>query len=220
MARKKSSSAAAGAAPKKPYVDPMAGITLDGSGKPIWGDTAQLMDGTLPEVGKDAGLFQKWAHALYGSEANKQRLADNYLRQLEGENPIGFDEFVAGQAQAMADPTGIKSGGLGNTLGAIGANIKAHPWATAGTAALGATNLAGLFDNDRIGGQLIGGGLGAGAAFLLPKLNSNWKLGGLGIANMIQAGGALGSLFDKLKSKQDAERDAQLQAMQAQQYRR
>ena len=220
MAGKKKAATGAAPKPKKPYVDPMAGITFDKSGKPNWESTASLLDGVMPTVGKDTGLLQRWAQSLYGTEANKQRLADAYIRQLGDENPIGLDEFMAGQAKAMADPTGIKSGGLGNTLGAIGANIKAHPWAAAGTAALGATNLAGLFDNDRIGGQLLGGGLGAGAALLLPKLNSNWKLGGLGIANMIQAGGALGSLFDKLKSKQDAERDAQLQAMQAQQYRR
>ena len=81
--------------------------------------------------------------------------------------------------------------------------MAAHPGATIGTAANIGVNLSGLFDNDKFGGQLIGGALGG----LIPHF-AGAELGPLGMINAVGIGGALGSLFDKLREKK-----AQEQAM-------
>lgn len=169
---------------------------------------------------EDPGLLQKLAQYLYGTDASRDALNAQYVAQSKKKKgALGIDDFLSAQAGYAADPVGIgKGGGLKNTLGLLGANIKAHPLKTAGTATLGATTLAGLFDNDRIGGQLIGtiGGLLAPAA--LKGLNSKWTFGPLGKANLAMAGSSIGALFDMLKSKQDREEDAMRQ--QQMMYRR
>lgn len=86
----------------------------------------------------------------------------------------------------------------------------AHPFMTAGLGLTGAANLGGLFDNDKIGGQLIGGALGGAAGhWLLPKLIGSavpaqyQVLAGLG-------GGTLGALFDKLRQNKEDQYDMQM----------
>ena len=107
----------------------------------------------------------------------------------------------------------VNKSGLGATLG-LGLNkINANRLKTAGLGITGAMNLAGLFDNDQMGGQIIGslGGLGAGAiagAIGIP-------IGGYGKALMTTTGGALGSLFDKLIAKKKEE-EAMMQQYQGQ----
>ena len=96
--------------------------------------------------------------------------------------------------------------GAGNLLN-YGA---AHPFTTAGLGLTGAANLGGLFDNDKIGGQLIGGTAGGLAGhYLLPTV--------LGTAVSPQAqvlmglsGGALGALFDKLRQNKEEEYQSKL----------
>lgn len=79
-----------------------------------------------------------------------------------------------------------------------------HPYQTAGLGILGSANVAGLFDNDKFGGQLGGaalGGLGSAA------LHSLRGVTGLPLAWAPLIGGAVGALFDKsreVKEKQAA----------------
>ena len=99
-------------------------------------------------------------------------------------------------------------------LNNAGSYIKANPWTSIGLGFTGAANIGGLFDNDKIGGQLIGGAAGGAAGhWLLPKL--------LGHAVSPQAqvlmglgGGAIGSLFDKLRQNKEDQFAAQLNAIQ------
>jgi hypothetical protein len=93
---------------------------------------------------------------------------------------------------------------LGNTLGMVGSAVQAHPWATAGLGAMGLANISGLVDDDKIGGQLVGG-LGAGIGSALAGVSPMTSIAlGLG-------GGTLGSLFDKLRAKKEAEQQAMYQ---------
>ena len=101
---------------------------------------------------------------------------------------------------------------LANTANLVGANIGAHPFKAAGLGALGAVNVAGLFDNEQIGGQLIGTGAGIALPALLTKLGAISSVSPMGRVAWTLGGGALGSLFDRLRAKK-----AEEQAM-AQQY--
>ena len=84
--------------------------------------------------------------------------------------------------------------------------IKAHPWQAAGTGILGAANLGGLFDNDKLLGQGIGAGIGLAAPKLIElATKAPLKIGGLGRANLAMLGGGLGALFDTLRAKQEEE---------------
>jgi hypothetical protein len=99
----------------------------------------------------------------------------------------------------------LKRRPIQDTLGVLGQNIKAHPWQTAGTALNAAGNVAGLVDNDKFLGQLLGT---AGGALLGAKA---FGLGPLGIANVAMGGGNLGALFDALRSKKAQEEQYQQQ---------
>lgn len=93
--------------------------------------------------------------------------------------------------------------------------VKANPWAAAGTGLLGAANLGGLTDNDKLLGQGVGAALGAAAPAVLSKIMGvPINVGTLGRVNLAMGGGALGSLFDTLRAKQEEE-----QAMAQQQQR-
>ena len=80
---------------------------------------------------------------------------------------------------------------------ALGA-AKAHPFKTAGLVGLGAGNIGGLTDNDKFGGQLGGLALGGFGSYLA-------KANPYAAAMMTMGGGALGSLFDKLRAKKELE---------------
>lgn len=90
----------------------------------------------------------------------------------------------------------------GVTLGQLGklgmGAASEHPFLTGAGALTTGMNLAGLTDNDKFGGQLGGAALGGLAS---------WGLGlNPGYAYLATtAGGALGSLFDKLREKREKE---------------
>lgn len=85
--------------------------------------------------------------------------------------------------------------------------IKAHPWQAAGTGILGAVNLGGLFDNNKLLGQGIGAGIGLATPKLIELITKNpLKIGGLGRANLAMIGGGFGALFDALRAKQEEEK--------------
>jgi hypothetical protein len=125
---------------------------------------------------------------------------------------LGFlaNELLTNTKQGLSNAWGTTKTGVGNLAG----YAAAHPFMTAGLGLTGAANIGGLFDNDKIGGQLIGGaGAGLAGHYLLPKL--------LGHAVSPQAqvlmglgGGALGSLFDKLRQNKEDQYTAQLNAIQ------
>lgn len=92
--------------------------------------------------------------------------------------------------------------------------VKANPGAALGTGALGAANVAGLLDNDKVLGQ----GIGAAAGYALPAIASiiakrPVTVSPLMRANLAMGGGTLGALFDNLRAKKEQE-----QAMAQQQY--
>ena len=104
--------------------------------------------------------------------------------------------------------TKLKSG-----MGNLGNYIKSNPAMSAGLAGTGLANIAGLFDNDKIGGQAIGlAGGGALGQFLLPQLMTNVSPQ----AKVLTAlgGGTLGALFDNLRQKKEDEAAAQMTYMQ------
>lgn len=90
----------------------------------------------------------------------------------------------------------------------LGSYIKNNPAMSIGLGGTGLANIAGLVDNDNIGGQLLGlvGGAAVGQ-FLLPKLMQNVSPQAKVLATL--SGGTLGSLFDALRQKQEDEYAAQ-----------
>lgn len=166
----------------------------------------------IPNAEGDGFLRQLW-NQLYNSNANWNRVR---AKGMSGVDEAGAEEalkkmfaeqqaFGASPLKTKVDLGGGKTGNaLKNTLGAIGANIQAHPMQAAGLGALGVANIAGLTDDDKIGGQLVGT-LGGGALAHFLPVSPVAKLAiGMG-------GGTLGSLFDKLRAKKDAEQQAMYQ---------
>lgn len=140
-----------------------------------------------------SGLFER----LYRTDASKQAMAKMLKAKGVGADP---NALLAQQAKFMADPLNSQTGSLGNTAKLLGANLTSNLPATLGTAANIGANVAGLFDNDKIGGQLIGTALGAGIPALFGA-----KLGPLAYVNLAAGGGTLGSLFDTLRAKKAQE---------------
>jgi hypothetical protein len=112
------------------------------------------------------------------------------------------DAALKRQAKDLADRQALTNLDEGVSLGQLGklglGAASAHPFLTGAGALTGGMNLAGLMDNDKFGGQLGGLALGGLASY------------GLGLTPgyaylATTAGGALGSLFDKLRAKREAE---------------
>lgn len=142
--------------------------------------------------------------ALYNSKANvpgriKGMPETDFanLQQTFLKNPMSVEKIPT-----FGDATGSA---FGNTMRLIGANIKAHPWQAAGTGLNAAAFGAGLLDNDKVVGQL----LGTAAGIAIPKA-FNMKLGPLAALNTAMAAGGVGSLFDTLlAAKEKKQREAQ-----------
>lgn len=123
------------------------------------------------------------------------RLRDFFINAQGGKDAMSKDPESAKLYEAAmneAGPTLGETAKLG--LGAA----SAHPFLTGAGALTTGMNIAGLTDDDKFGGQLGGaalGGLGSYMAGLEP-----------GYAYLATtAGGALGSLFDKLRTKREQE---------------
>lgn len=136
-------------------------------------------------------------------------------------------EATGATAEAAAPAAGVATAGAEagaeagakQSLGAMFGKLKgAAPvqWAMAnkGPAALlaggSALNLAGLFDNDKVGGQLVGAGAGAGLGALASHLLGR-SLGVPGYIGAALLGGGIGSGIDMLRSKRDQARQAYAQ---------
>lgn len=84
--------------------------------------------------------------------------------------------------------------------------IKAHPGAAISTGLLGASNVAGLTDNDKLFGQVAGTALGVAAPKLIQMATGiPVDIGTLGRVNLAMGGGTIGSLFDTLRAKKEQE---------------
>lgn len=167
---------------------------------------------------------KKSANWLYTSADGKAApnalltyLLNNAIEAEGGLDKIAPDSSLAAM-QARVNSGGARARDLG-TLAMTAA--KNHPVAAAGLAGLGMGNVNGLLDNDKFGGQLLGGALGAGAA----GLGGLWS-GSEGVAaNPVLAtaitmgGGELGALFDKLRAKKEAESQQAAQMAQYGNYR-
>ena len=145
--------------------------------------------------------------------SNKIQLPENYLYDAASKSLGTLDDagkFVADANQsklasqiskAINDKTNLiqTQGGLasGNAGNIIKNTITSHPFKTAGIIGGGIANIAGLTDNDKIGGQIAGLAGGAVLPWLFQAaIPSTYILGSL-------AGGTLGSLFDKLRQQQE-----------------
>lgn len=113
-----------------------------------------------------------------------------------------YNDAVTGAAKDKVDIGGTQFGGnMAMLFNALKANAKAKPAKALGMTALGAGNVAGLFDNDKFLGQAAG--LAGGA--LLPSLMDS----GISPSTRIMwslAGGTLGSLFDNLRAKRQRQK--------------
>lgn len=138
------------------------------------------------------------AAAGYANQAGLGESAEAAIRQQMLNNPLKRKMPVAEGVETTMSP-------LKTTGGMLWSNVKAHPWQTAGTGLNAAGNIAGLIDNDKLLGQVLGT---AGGALLGTK---GLGLGPLGVANTAMLGGNLGSLFDVLRSKKEQEDQYQQQ---------
>lgn len=111
-------------------------------------------------------------------------------------NPFSTKVEVAGSAKPV--------NALMNTVRTAGGAVKTHPFAAGALGLAGAANIAGLVDNNKVGGQLIGGAAGAA----LPALFGASPMTTIALG---ATGGALGSLFDKLRAKKEAEQQSMYQ---------
>ena len=96
---------------------------------------------------------------------------------------------------------------MSSILPVLGNQIVSNPVTTAGLALGTGANIAGLLDNKYVGGQLAGGGLGALSAYLIPKLFNGTKAAPMAMIAGSLGGGALGSVFDKLREQKDSQQN-------------
>ena len=122
---------------------------------------------------------------------------DNILAKMQ-KNPLAWKMPIEQGSNINVSP--LKTMGKG-----IWGNVKAHKGASIGTGLNAAGNIAGIVDNDKLLGQVLGT---AGGALLASK---GLQLGPLGVANMAMGGGNLGALFDKLREKKAQEEQYQQQ---------
>lgn len=124
--------------------------------------------------------------------------------QVNWEDPSEFLNENAAKTYSDAYKSAMNTQNLDNgvTLGQLGklglGAASAHPFLAGAGALTTGMNLAGLTDNDKFGGQLGGAALGG-----LASWGFGLKPGYAYLATA--AGGALGSLFDKLREKREQE---------------
>lgn len=164
-----------------------------------------------------AGLFE----GLYSPENTESYISK--ILSKNGYNPYGIgnpdiNSTVNPKVDAMRGIFNEASGnplggtlnsaygntGIGTTTKLAGNWIRDHKLKSAGLGLGIGANLAGLFDNPNMAGQLLGGaGAGIGANLLAKHLGSPLTASGTALAAL--GGGTLGSLFDKLMYKKQQE---------------
>lgn len=111
-------------------------------------------------------------------------------------NPLSFTKDIA-----LGND--VNTSGIGTTLKLGWDKVKAHPFKTAGFGLLGGANVAGLLDNNKIAGQLIGAGAGTALPFAINAMSNTPVFGVPGKIMFGLGGGALGSLFDTLMANKE-----------------
>jgi hypothetical protein len=147
--------------------------------------------------------FKKGGYDI--NNANKY-FKDNIQKgtPIDYENPSNvLNEATAKTySDAYKNATDVQNLDNGVTLGQLGklgmGAASEHPFLAGAGALTTGMNIAGLTDNDKFGGQLGGAALG-GLSSYLAGLNPGYAY----LATT--AGGALGSLFDKLRAKREQE---------------
>lgn len=140
-------------------------------------------------------LLDQQAPGAFNEEALTASLTKKGLK------PERIAEQVAKQ-KALGD---ISDGVTLSQLGGLaGGAIQAHPIKSLALAGSAAGNIGGLFDDNKIGGQLGGAVLGGLAGNAL----------GFNPAMSAMAGGNLGTLFDKLRTQKELEKQQAQQYMQ------
>lgn len=168
---------------------------------------------TLYKTTSDSSpMMQKLFSGLYSPENIKGYVGkyDKDSRALlkgimddAAQNPLGktnlFENITPPDGVTLPNQTGFKTtaGLAGNWIG--NNKLKA---AGLGTGAL--LNVAGLFDNPNVLGQLAGGVIGGVGGNYLGKALGR-PLGASGTALAALGGGAIGSLFDRLMAKKQEE---------------
>lgn len=179
------------------------------------------------ELAADASWRAKLGRKLYNTESGEARAFEDFINLTSSGVPEAdaLSKVTGFYNEAVSNPFSTKNVDLGNVMvtGAdgnpvakklvqapmgrtakVGGGIlKAHPMQALGTAATTAGSLAGLFDNDKIAGQLIG--TAAGAA--IPAI-AGMGLSPLAAYNVAAGAGTIGSLFDVLRAKKADERAA------------
>ena len=179
------------------------------------------------ELGSDAPWLAKLGRKMYNTDSGRTRAFTDFANLVA--NGVSEEDALARvgkfYGEAMNSPFSAKGIDLGDitTVGADGASvtnklvqspigrtasigggiIKNHPWQAAGATAGTLGSLAGLFDNDKIAGQLIGTAAGA----IIPAV-ANVGLSPLTAYTIATGAGTLGSLFDTLRAKKADERAA------------
>ena len=135
-------------------------------------------------------MYNPGVFARKTSKMSPEELAAYTQRfNLAKEKPLSFKSLEGGGS------------GIGTTLGLGWDKVKAHPFKSAAIGGLGLTNVAGLFDNKNIAGQLVGAAGGTAIPFAINALSEAPVFGVPGKIMFGLGGGALGSLFDKLMAK-------------------
>lgn len=166
-----------------------------------------------------ASWLEKLGAGIYGSESAKQNAFDILSSMPENSwTPENLAAYQAHMQKGAASPFSTiadsKIDFIGNdgktssvsmnplaTTGQIAfTDMKTHPGKYLGTALNTSGALAGLLDNDKVGGQIATTAAGA----IIPKL-LGMKLGPLAAYNIAVGAGHLGSLFDNLRAKKEQE---------------
>lgn len=166
--------------------------------------TAKPLKTLKSDSGIANGLFdglysddKLWKSYTKGYDADSIAQLDA-IREMASKNPLGMEDLI--NTEGLKPQTGFKT-----TTGLLGNWIKQHPVKSAGIGLGAGMNIAGLFDNPYVIGQLGGAALGGFGGNLLAKGLTGNPLSKSNLILSTLGGGALGSLFDKLMAKKAEE---------------
>lgn len=167
-----------------------------------WADPA---NGGLSKLGHGEGMQQLFRSLFARSlTPDQQRALEAQLQAPAPDADTSLQAFTPFEGDSLEPYQVAANSVYGNTYnGTDMLNMakmygKTHPIASLATGAGALANVGGLMDNDKLGGQLIGGLLGGLGGHFLGG-------GGLSTLQAGLAGGALGSLFDKLRAKRESQ---------------
>ena len=172
----------------QPTSTSIKGDTLDMAKKSSLERVQEITEGTSEKLKE---MFRKSkAGASADAAAAEAAATDAAAEAMAAEGAEGA-ETAGGLKGLLAKLKGSKLGGW----------VYKNPAAAAGLGLGGAANIAGLFDNDKVIGQLTGVGLGIGGSLLANKLGAH--LSNPMVAGISLGTGALGAFFDMLRANKE-----------------